>query len=303
MPLPMPAISLAAVPGRRKATLEIAGEMERRGFAGIYCPSGFGGMALCEALAFATKTIPFGTAIAPIYTRPPEDYAQTVAFTHEVSDGRFRFGIGISHAPSLARMGLQGGKPLADTRAFVERLRKVERIGALPPVILAAMRKKMIGLAGEIGDGMVFANGARSHMAESLAALPQAKRDDPNFFIGCMIPTCISDDIEAAKAVNRRTLTSYAHLPNYRAYWKEAGYEEEMTGVEKAIAEGRNDDVPKHLSDRWLADVTMFGPAAKVRDELAKWYEAGIRTPIVVPSSAAGNQMKAIQESFDTFTG
>src|SRR3546814_3687927 len=96
----------------------------RRGFAGIYCPSGFGGMALCEALAFATKTIPFGTAIAPIYTRPAEDYAQTVAFTHEVSDGRFRFGIGISHAPSLARMGLQAGKPLADTRAFVERLRK-----------------------------------------------------------------------------------------------------------------------------------------------------------------------------------
>src|SRR3546814_11923535 len=69
MPQPMPAISLAAVPGRRKATLEIAGEMERRGFAGIYCPSGFGGMALCEALAFATKTIPFGTAIAPIYTQ------------------------------------------------------------------------------------------------------------------------------------------------------------------------------------------------------------------------------------------
>ena len=43
-----------------------------------------------------------------------------------------------------------------------------------------------------------------------------------------MIPTCISDDVEAAKAVNRRTLTRYTMLPNYRNYWKEAGYVEEM---------------------------------------------------------------------------
>ena len=45
-----------------------------------------------------------------------------------------------------------------------------------------------------------------------------------------MIPTCISDDVEAAKAVNRRTLTNYGLLPNYRNYWKEAGYHEEMDG-------------------------------------------------------------------------
>ena len=31
--------------------------------------------------------------------------------------------------------------------------------------------------------------------------LPAAKRNDPNFFIGNMIPTCISDDVAAAKAV------------------------------------------------------------------------------------------------------
>ena len=35
----MPAISLAAVRGRRQQTLEMAAEIERRGFTGIYCPS------------------------------------------------------------------------------------------------------------------------------------------------------------------------------------------------------------------------------------------------------------------------
>ena len=35
----MPAISLAAVTGRRQQTLEVAAEIERRGFTGIFCPS------------------------------------------------------------------------------------------------------------------------------------------------------------------------------------------------------------------------------------------------------------------------
>ncbi len=35
----LPAVSLAAVPGRRRATLDLASEIERRGFSGIYCPS------------------------------------------------------------------------------------------------------------------------------------------------------------------------------------------------------------------------------------------------------------------------
>ena len=198
-------------------------------------------------------------------------------------------------------MGVTPGKPLADTRAFVERLRRHDAIGALPPVILATLRQKMIALAGEIADGMVFANGARSHMSASLKALPAGKAADPNFFIGNMIPTCISDDIEAAKAVNRKTLTSYALLENYRNYWKEAGYVEEMAAIEKAVAEKRVADVPKYLSDKWLADCTLFGPATRVRDELEKWVAAGIKTPIIVPSSAAGNQMKAIEEMFAAF--
>jgi Luciferase-like monooxygenase len=149
----------------------------------------------------------------------------------------------------------------------------------------------------------VFANGARSHMGDSLAALPPEKRTDPGFFIGNMIPTCISDDIEAAKAVNRKMLTHYAMLPNYRNYWKEAGYVEEMNAIETAVAEKRMADVPKYLTNAWLADCTLFGPAARVRDGLEAWYAAGVRTPIVVPSSASGNQMKAIEEMFATFKG
>ena len=289
MPQQLPAVSLVAVPGRRRATLEVAREIERRGFAAIYTPSVFSNMSLCEALSHVTQRIVFGTSIAPIYARTVGDFAQSAAFMHEVSGGRFRLGIGVSHAPAHVRMGVTPGKPLGDIRAFVQKLRAHDTSGALPPVYLATLRKGMIGLAGEIADGLVFANGARSHMAHSLAVLSADKRRDAGFFIGNMIPTCISDDIEAAKAINRKTLSHYALLPNYRNYWKEAGYVEEMEAIETAVAEKRLADVPKYLTDKWLADCTLFGPAARVRDGLEAWYAAGVRTPIVVPTSASGN--------------
>ncbi len=301
MAQPLPHLCLIAVPGRRRRTVELAQEVERRGFPGIFSPSPFGNMSLCEALSWNTKTIQFGTAIAPIYQRSVTDFAQSAAVMHEISGGRFRLGIGVAHGPSHVRMGVTPGKPLGDTRSFVERFRAQEGLGDLPPIIIAALRRKMVALAGEIAEGVVFANASLSHIAASLDALPAAKRNDPSFFVGNMIPTCISDDIEAAKAVNRRTLTGYGLLPNYRNYWKEAGYVEEMEAIEKAIAEGRQADIPKYYSDKWLADNTLFGPAAKVREGAEAWRAAGIRDLIIVPSSAAGNQMKAVEEVFAAF--
>lgn len=298
---PMPALSLVAIPGRRLATLELAGEIERRGFSGIYMPSMLDALAFCEALSFATKRIRFGTSIMPIYFRQPADYANTTCFIHEVSGGRFHFGIGISHAPSLKRMGVTAGKPLSDMRQFVEAYRAVPRTGDKPPVVIAGLRKKMIALAGEIGDGLVFANGSLSHMKESLSALPADKRGSESFFIGNMVPTCVSDDIEAAKAVNRRTLIHYLELPNYRNYWREAGYGEEIDAVEKAIDRGENASIADMMGEKWIDDVTIFGSLARVREKVEAWYDAGIRTPILVPSSAAGGQMKAFEEVLAAF--
>jgi alkanesulfonate monooxygenase SsuD/methylene tetrahydromethanopterin reductase-like flavin-dependent oxidoreductase (luciferase family) len=297
----LPAISLVAVPGRRRMTIDIARDIERRGFSGIYTPSMYGNMSQCEAMAWNTERIPFGTAIAPIYARTVLDFAQSAAFMQEVSGGRFRLGIGVAHAPGHQRMGVTAGKPLGDTRAFVEKLRAVEEVGEFPPIIIAALRQKMVALAGEISQGVVFANAARSHMATSLAALPAGKRNDADFFIGNMLPTCISDDTEAAKAVCRKNLIHYAFLPNYRNYWKEAGYVEEMTAIERAIAEDRRDDVPNYLTDRWLADVSLFGPAAKVREGVEAWQAAGVRTPVIVPSYTSGGQLKALEGIFAAF--
>jgi alkanesulfonate monooxygenase SsuD/methylene tetrahydromethanopterin reductase-like flavin-dependent oxidoreductase (luciferase family) len=297
-----PAISFAAIAGRRRATLDLAGEIERRGFAGLYCPSFGDGLGLCEALALVTRSIPLGTSIVNIYTRHPHDYAKTACFVHEVSAGRFRFGIGVSHAPVNAHYGVKTAKPTADVRRFVEELRKgAEANGDLPPIVLATLRKPMVRLAAEIANGAVWANAARSHMPASLGLLRPEQRESEEFFVGNMIPTCISDDRAAAAVVMRKTLRGYVTLPNYQNYWIEAGYEDEMRSIQRAIAADDRDGVTGAMSDRWLRDVTLFGPSSAVRDGFEAWLAAGVKTPILVPSSTSGGQLKAIEELMGAF--
>jgi len=303
MAMELPGLNLIAAPGQRRATLDIAREIERRGFAEIQVSSQYSNMAQCLGMGLATEHIHFATAIAPIYAQTVDEFAQEAAYIHEVSGGRFRFGIGIAHGPAHVRMGVTPGKPLGDIRNFVAKYKAHNASGPLPPVILATLRKRMIALAAEIAEGIVFANGSRSHMAESLAILPAATRADPNFYIGNRIRTCICDDIAEAKATLRRTMSGYALMPNYRNYWKEAGYVDEMNAVETALAENRAEDAPKYLTDKWLADCTLFGPAAIVREGVEAWREAGITTPVIVPLSPDGNQKTAIDAAFAAFAG
>ncbi len=296
-----PALALTPVPGRRRLVVEAAKEMEERGYAGLYCPSTLGGMSLVEALAWNTQSMPFGITVAPIYARVPEDYSETSACIHEISEGRFRLGVGVSHGPTQKRFRTPVGKPISDMRDFVVRYKEWMGAGDPAPLTLAGMRPRMIKLAGEMADGLVFANAALSQASKSLALLPADKLKNDEFFIGCMTPTCISDDVEAAKAVHKRTLARYVQLPYYREYWRESGYEEEMAEIDKLVDTGETAAIFDKLSDRWLDDVTLFGPANRVLEKLEAWREVGIKTPILVPSSASGNQLKAVQEIFQIF--
>lgn len=297
----MPALSLAAVPGKRVQTLELVADIERRGFSGIYCPSFGDAMGLCLSIAHTTHTIEFGTSIQPIYLQHPVALATSASYLHEIAGGRFRLGVGVTHGPVIKRLGVETGRPLSDMRDYVGTMRTAaEQMGGLPPVVLATLRDKMVGLAAEVGDGAVWANASRSRMAHSLSLVPADRLTD-GFWIGNMIPSVIDDDIEAARARNRKTLQGYVALPNYRNYWIEAGYEAEMHAVIDALAARDNDAVLAAMSDRWLDDCTLSGPVGRVRDGIEAWFDAGVTAPIVVPSSTSGGQAKALAEVFAAF--
>lgn len=296
----LPALSLAASPGRRSRAIELAQEIERRGFSGVYCPSFGDAVGLCLSVAHATTTVEIATSIQPIYLQHPAALATSASYLHEVADGRFRLGVGVTHGPVIQRLGVETGKPLTDMREYVEAMRAAgEHMGGLPPIVLATLRDKMVGLAVEVGDGAVWANGSLSRMGHSVGLVP-AERRAGGFWIGNMIPTVIDDDLDAARARNRKTLQGYVALPNYRNYWIDAGYADEMHAAKSAIDAGDSDALFNAMSDAWLDDCTLSGAASRVRDGVEAWFAAGV-TPIVVPSSTSGGQAKAAAEVFDAF--
>lgn len=298
-PTGLPALSVIGTPGKRSAILELAAEADRRGFAGLASPGVHGNLALCGSLAHVTSRIPFWTSIQPIYHGHPTEVAITAGHLFEVSGGRFRLGLGVSHVPAMERLGIDTGRPLTDMQRYVEGIRAAERpAGQLPPVYLATLRNRMLDLALEVADGAIWANASLSHMPTQVARVPHDRRS--TFFLANMVPTVIDADKDAARAVHRRTLSGYILLPNYRNYWKQAGYESEMNAIEAALASGDRDALPGLMTDAWIDDCTISGSAGEVRERLDAWASAGV-LPIAVMSSTTGGQAKAIGELFSLY--
>lgn len=300
---PRPAISLVAPPTKRSAVLSLAAEAEKRGFTHVACPSLGAAMPLCVSLAHATSTLRYFTSIQPIYLAHPVEAGNTASHINEVSGGRFAFGIGVSHGPVTQRLGVTTGKPLSDIRDYVAAVRANERFGGtLPPIYLATLRDKMLDLAVEIADGALWANASFRGIPAQVARVPAERR--ASFFMANMIPVVVSDDIEAARVVNRRTLVMYASLPNYRNYWRAVGHADQVDAFENVLStaprEKLGDALMAAMRDEWLDDCTISGPAPLVRERIAAWYETGVM-PVAVMSAVDGGQAKGVADLFLTY--
>ena len=288
---------------KRHAILELARRAEELNFAGIACPSLGATMGLCVSLAHSTNEIKFWTSIQPIYYSHAIEIANTAAHIHEVSNGRFALGLGVSHGPVIDRLGATTATPLADIKNYLATMKAQERFsGDLPPIYLAALRNKMMHLASEISNGAIWANASRKSIAAQIALLPDSKRS--NMFLANMIPTVISDDVEAARAIHRKTLVGYVTLPNYRNYWRACGYGEQIDAFEKILSESskesRNTEIISAMDNEWLDDCTISGDVDTVRERLYGWSQIGV-LPIAVMSSTSGGQAHAISQLFDAF--
>ncbi len=294
---------MVAPPKKRRAILDLARRAEELNFAGIACPSLGATIGLCVSLAHETSTIKFWTSIQPIYYSHAIEMANTAAHLHEISNGRFGLGLGVSHGPVINRLGATTATPLTDIKNYLETMKAQERFsGELPPIYLATLRNKMLQLASEISSGAIWANASRKNITSQLELLQNSRRNQ--LFIANMIPTVISDDIETARAVHRKTLIGYVMLPNYRNYWRESGHEDQIDAFEKILTEStkenRNAEIISAMDNDWLDDCTISGDADTVRESLYGWSQLGV-LPIAVMSSTSGGQALAIGQLFDAF--
>jgi alkanesulfonate monooxygenase SsuD/methylene tetrahydromethanopterin reductase-like flavin-dependent oxidoreductase (luciferase family) len=290
------------------ATL-LAARADALGYDSVWLTHGLGrdGFLVLAAYAHATRRIGLGTGVVPIYPRHPVAMAQEASTLMELSAGRFRLGIGLSHRPAMAdALGLDMGEPLAVMREYVAVLRmalagharfegryyRVRWAGAFrapaPPVLLAGLAPPMLELAGELADGVVLWLCSPAYVRDvAVPALARGRaragRALEGFEVAAAVPLAVTDDLAGATRLFREELVRYLSLPYYRAMFRASGFTEALAAFDRDREPGRDADaVPAGLVDALGA----IGDARRARAEIEAYRAAGVTLPIVRPIGA-----------------
>jgi len=221
------------------------------GFASAWISNIFGLDAL-TALAVAGSQVPgieLGTAVVPTYPRHPAALAQQALTVALAVGGRLALGIGLSHRIVIEDMyGHSFERPARHMSEYLSILLpllngdaadfagdtmrakiglSVPRAGRVP-VLLAAMAPAMLRLAGQRADGTVlWMTGpatVRDYVAPAInSAAEAAGRPAPR--VVCILPVCVTDDTDLARARAARIFAIYGQLPSYRAMLDREGAE------------------------------------------------------------------------------
>ena len=249
---------------------------------------GFTPLALAAA---HTERLRLATGVVNPYTRGPAVLAQHCAALADVSRGRFVLGLGSSSNVIVERWnGVPFEKPLSRMRAAIEGLRpvlagdrgpggfKLETPPAYPvPIVVAALRGKMLGLAAELGDG-AFTNflplsGTRQ-VAEAFGA--------PDKELVCRF-FCFPDAEEAALPAARRMLVAYATVPVYAAFFRWLGWGERIDPMVDAWEDGDRKRTLELVPDDLVREVFVFGDGDAMHERLRAFADDGITTFVLSP--------------------
>ena len=287
--------------GDLAAGIDLAKRAEALGYESVWVTHGLGrdSFLVLAAYGAATSRIGLGNGVVPIYPRHPATMAQAALTLSELTGGRFRLGIGVSHRASMeAMLGLAIIEPLAIMREYVAVLRGALGSGAafegkhyrvhwslaLPtrppasPIYLAALGPKMCELAGEIADGAILWLCTPDYVRDvAVPAIERGRRRAgktlEGFDVVAAVPLAVTDDIGAALKAFRAELSRYATLPFYRAMMERSGLGEALRAFD------RDGSVPEPMA----VALGGVGNAAAARAYLQAYRDAGVTLPAVRP--------------------
>ena len=301
--------------GDLTAAVTLARLAEQLDYESVWVTHGLGrdSFLVLAAYGAVTSRIGLGNGVVPIYPRHPVAMAQAALSLSEMTGGRFRLGIGVSHRSSIeAMLGLTVLDPLAVMREYVAVLRGALGAGAAfegkyyrvhwslalptrpaaPPIYLAALGPKMCELAGEIADGAMLwlcnPNYIRDVVVpEVTAGREAAGKSLDGFDIVAAVPSGIAEDREKAFGAMRQELLTYFSLPFYRTMIERSGYDGDIKAFDEAMAGGDADKAKAAISDDFLEALTAIGSEDQVRAGIERYRDAGSTSPCIggIPGS------------------
>ncbi len=286
--LPLPGTSLADHRDLVKAA-------EAAGYTDLWSgetagPDGFTPLTLSAAW---TERARLGTGIVGVFQRGPALLAQEAAALADASRGRFVLGIGSSSDRIVEGWNeIPFEKPLSRVRETLEFLRvaldgertstgfKLESPPAeRVPIVLAALRGKMLALAVEQGDG-AFTNFL------PLDGLPQvtAQLDGApeGFELLCRF-FCLPGEREAVEPLARFMFSSYITVPVYTAFYRWLGHGDAIDEMVAAWESGDRQAAAAAAPWELIEQMFIFGSPEEMKERIGQFVEGGITLPILTP--------------------
>jgi len=290
-------IPLGTVPlGEQRDYIE---QLARDGYTDVWSSEVAGTDAFIP-LALASvwsPTLRLGTAIVPTFTRGPAVLAQSVASMALAAPGRFALGLGSSSDVIVRRWnGQPFTKPFSRTRDMLRFLKaalqggKITetydtfavngfRLGATlpeqPPILVAALRERMLELGATEGDGVIL-NWLSADDVKMVAE--HVHRHDPDKEIVCRIFVCPSDDADAVRAGGRQFIAAYLNVGVYADYQRWLGRGDALAPMQERWAAGDRQGALKEIPDAVVDELIVHGTPEACRAHIARYMDNGVTT-------------------------
>jgi len=160
------------------------------------------------------------------------------------------------------------------------------------PIYLAAIGPKNVALAAEIADGWlpVFYSPRRAHVFKQSLDEGFARRTDgktlDDFDIAPTVGVVVGADVDACRAQCKPNLALYiggmgARGKNfYNDLARRYGFEEAAEKIQDLYLSGKKNEAIAAVPDELVDEVALCGPRERIKDQLAAWREAGVKTLI-----------------------
>jgi alkanesulfonate monooxygenase SsuD/methylene tetrahydromethanopterin reductase-like flavin-dependent oxidoreductase (luciferase family) len=277
---------------------------EQLGFEGVFAAQVYGPPFVpLAAASTVTSRLKLGTGIAIAATRSPTETAMAALDLDRICEGRLILGLGSSISSwTEGIFGTPAIKPLTHLRDTVAAIRHIEagaHLGLQPyegsyfnatfdamiqqappyrakiPIILGAMREKMVRLSAEIADGvtghpMWSVDWTINQMMPSfIDELEKHGRSREDVMVSIWPWVAISDNKAEAIEDARSTIAYYASAKQYESFFEGNGHLDGALACQAGLELDRDISSFKHnVSDEMVETFVAAGSAEEVAEKL-----------------------------------
>lgn len=281
---------------------EQATRAQSLGYDRVWVPETWGRdvVTLLATIAERTDTVGIGASVMPVYSRSPALIGQTAATLQEVSDGRFRLGLGPSGPAVIENWhGVSFDRPLRRTRETIEIVKRVlsdqpvaydgdifELSGfrlrcaspePQPPIDAAGMGPKAVELAGRFADGwhalMLTPQGLQNRLDDLRRGADLAGRDHSELRTTLSLTCCVTDDGKRARTLLKQHLAFY--IGGMGTFYRDAiarqGYEAAANEIHEQWNAGDRDRAMDAIPEALVDQLAVAGTPEQARDRLEQF--------------------------------